>query len=304
MAQVILRLTLSTNAIGPFNIYQDDLTNLIQSNVTRDQLMAGVVLDLIGSPEGVTHNIILENKQVGCENETIIKEIEVFDSTPLPTPTNTPTPTVTSTPTPTVTPTVTSTPAPSGTPAPTQTPTPSNGTFTGLLLIEPISLLSQVTDKLLELGITFPDFLGFTNAYFPTSSDALHAYMQLFAEDLVGGLQWYPISIPSTGDRAYLFDEISLPAGTVPEKAWYTFVIPDESMGGNILTQIEKGTTSSYGTTIHLESSLYNFGTVNYTGPLFANKNYRFYSTWSDQALRLDNTSEALYFRGKFKITL
>jgi hypothetical protein len=304
MAQVILRLTLSTNAIGPFNIYQDDLTNLIQSDVTRDQLMSGVVLDLIGSPEGVTYNIILENKQEGCEDETITKEIKVFDSTPLPTPTNTPTPTLTNTPTPTVTPTVTSTPPPSGTPAPTPTPTSSDGTLTGLLLIEPASLVSNITDKFNELGITSPNFIGFNNAYASLTEESFLTYMGLFAEDLVDGLMWLPITIPSTGDRQYLFDEVIIPAGTITENAWYTFVIPDESMGGNILTQIEKGTSSSYGTTIYLESSIYNFGTVYYNGVTFQNKNYRFYSTWFDQALRLNNSTEDLYFRGKIKITL
>jgi hypothetical protein len=169
-------------------------------------------------------------------------------------------------------------------------------------LVEPISLTSAVTEKLIELGITFPDFLGFNNSYVPTTTESLHMYMRLFGENLVPGLEWYPIFIPSSGDRQNLFDEIKINAGTINEKAWYTFVIPDESMDGYILTQIEKGTTSSFGTTIHLESTLYNFGSVYYNGLTFANKNYRFYSTWFDQALRLDNTSEDLYFRGKIKI--
>lgn len=298
MAQVILRLTLSTNAIGPFNVYQDDITNLIQSNVTRDQLIAGLVLDLPGSPEGVSYNILLENLQENCDNQIISKEIIVYDTTPLPTPTNTPTPTVTTTPTNTPTPTPTSTPPPSGTPEPTPTPTPTNGTLTGILLIEPISLALDVTNKLNELGVDFPDFLGFNNAYPPVSEEALHMYMRLFGDDLVPGLLWFPLTIPSTGDKQYLFNEIIIPSGTIPEKAWYTFVIPDESMGGFILTKIEKGTSSSYGTNIYLESSLYNFGSIYYNGLTFANKNYRFYSTWFDQALRLDNTNEALYFRG------
>jgi len=53
MSQVIIRLTLSSNAIGPFNIYTGStLTTPIKSQQTRDHIIAGVELDLPGTPSG------------------------------------------------------------------------------------------------------------------------------------------------------------------------------------------------------------------------------------------------------------
>jgi hypothetical protein len=94
----IVRLTSNSNALGPFNIYIDDVIYL--SAVTRNEMLDGVVITLeCGTP------------------------------TPTQTPTNTPTPsfTPTNTPTPSETPTNTPTPTttPTNTPTPTFTPTPS-----------------------------------------------------------------------------------------------------------------------------------------------------------------------------------
>jgi hypothetical protein len=94
----IVRLTSNSNALGPFNIYIDDVIYL--SAVTRNEMLNGVVITLeCGTP------------------------------TPTQTPTNTPTPsfTPTNTPTPTETPTNTPTPTTTATntPTPTLTPTPS-----------------------------------------------------------------------------------------------------------------------------------------------------------------------------------
>jgi len=86
----IVRLTSNSNAIGPFNVYIDDVIYL--SDVTREEMIDGVVIVLdCGTP------------------------------TPTPTPTITPTPsfTPTNTPTPTETPTNTPTPTHTSTPSPT-----------------------------------------------------------------------------------------------------------------------------------------------------------------------------------------
>ena len=49
MSQVIIRLTLSSNAVGPFDIHTGSTATVpIRTGVTRDQLVAGVVLDLPG----------------------------------------------------------------------------------------------------------------------------------------------------------------------------------------------------------------------------------------------------------------
>jgi hypothetical protein len=94
----IVRLTNNSNALGPFNVFIDDVIYL--SAVTRSEMIGGVVVTLqCGTP------------------------------TPTQTPTNTPTPsfTPTQTQTPSETPTQTPTPTetPTQTPTPTHTPTPS-----------------------------------------------------------------------------------------------------------------------------------------------------------------------------------
>jgi hypothetical protein len=94
----IVRLTSNSNALGPFNVFVDDVIYL--SAVTRNEMLFGVVVTLeCGTP------------------------------TPTQTPTNTPTPsfTPTQTQTPSETPTNTPTPTetPTQTPTPTHTPTPS-----------------------------------------------------------------------------------------------------------------------------------------------------------------------------------
>ena len=328
MTQVILRLTLSSNSIGPFNVYIDSLdTDPIHSGVSRDQLTAGLVLTLQGTTGGTIYKIIVENLQENCENTTIVKEITVFDNTPEPTLTptqtptqsNQPTPTQTQTPTPTLTATVTPTPSltmgatPSTTPTltatPTNTPTPSVTPTTSLpptgkalLLIEPISLGDEVSDAMNTLGTEYPDFLGFSRLNMFRSEQSMDNYMMLYSGNLVDGLLWYELNIPLTGPRQGLFYEIGIPMGTVNEFAWYTFVIPTEFMGGpnNNLTIIEKGSQPN-GTDVSIvtESAVYNYGSVYYNGPTFLNKNYKFYTTWPDQALRLDNSSTDLFFRGK-----
>jgi hypothetical protein len=87
----IVRLTSNSNALGPFNVYIDDVIYL--SAVTRNEMLYGVVVTLeCGTP------------------------------TPTQTPTNTPTPSFTPTNTPTPTETPTNTPTPTLTPTPSATP--------------------------------------------------------------------------------------------------------------------------------------------------------------------------------------
>jgi len=72
MSQVIIRLTLSSNAIGPFDIHTGSTqTTPIKTGVSRDQITAGVVLDLPGSVAGIQYTIFVVNKQPGCNNETV-----------------------------------------------------------------------------------------------------------------------------------------------------------------------------------------------------------------------------------------
>ena len=90
MSQVIIRLTLSSNAIGPFDIHTGSTATVpIRTGITRDQIVAGVVLDLPGSVAGIEYTIFVVNKQPGCNDETVSKKIIVYDDdvTPTPTPT-------------------------------------------------------------------------------------------------------------------------------------------------------------------------------------------------------------------------
>jgi len=124
--------------------------------------------------------------------------------------------------------------------------------------------------------------------------------MEMFATSAVTLPDYYTINIPQSGGRAYLFDEIEIPAGTVSEQAWYTFFIPQDSLSGSTsrMTQIEFGTTDTYGTTINMESTVYDFGLISYSGSVFDNTDYRVYTTWTDTPLRKDNTSNDFFFRG------
>ena len=113
----IVRLTSNSNALGPFNVYIDDVIYL--SDVTRDEMIDGVVVDLnCGTPTPTPTPTVTPTPSFTPTNT----------QTPTETPTNTPTPsfTPTNTQTPTETPTNTPTPTetPTNTPTPTETPIP------------------------------------------------------------------------------------------------------------------------------------------------------------------------------------
>ena len=79
MAQVILRLTLSNNSVGPDDIYTGFTSGVpILSNQTRDQLVAGVVYDFPAEPTGTTYSLTLVNKEVGCNDKSIRKNIIIY----------------------------------------------------------------------------------------------------------------------------------------------------------------------------------------------------------------------------------
>lgn len=120
----IVRITPTTNAIGPFNVYIGSTgTTPVYSAQTRTQMINGVVVQL---GPCVTPTPTPTPTVTGTPGTTPTQT-----STPSPTPTNTGTPpsTPTQTPTPSVSPTTTSTPTqtPSGSPTetPTQTQTPT-----------------------------------------------------------------------------------------------------------------------------------------------------------------------------------
>src|SRR6056300_1167168 len=82
MAQVVLRLTLGTNAIGPFSIYTGSTsTTPILTGQTRDQLVAGVVYDFPATTGGTQYTLTFENNQPGCGDQTVTKQIIIYGTT-------------------------------------------------------------------------------------------------------------------------------------------------------------------------------------------------------------------------------
>jgi len=142
---------------------------------------------------------------------------------------------------------------------------------------------------------------GFTNGTGPTNTSDILTYMTMYATSGVAGLPTVVSStIPQSGPSQYLFDEIIISTGTVPENAWYTLLIPQDSIGSstNRLTKILQDTSTAYGNELTTSSTYYNLGLVNFSGSGFANTNYRLYTTFNSQNLRLNNTSSPLYFKG------
>jgi hypothetical protein len=134
----IVRLSSTSNALGPFNVYIDSiLTTPIYSAQTRTQMLNGVVVTFecvtptpTPTPTPTSAAVTPTNTPTNTETPTVTP---TNSATPGETPTQTPTPSITAsqtqTPTPSVTTTQTATVTPSitasQTPSQTQTPTPS-----------------------------------------------------------------------------------------------------------------------------------------------------------------------------------
>jgi hypothetical protein len=162
----IVRLTSNSNALGPFNVYLDDV--IYYSAQTRTQMLNGVVVIIeCGTPTPTPTPTVTPTSQTPTPTPT--------SQTPTPTPTNTvtpsitptiglsPTPTPTLTSTPTVTPTNTSTP----TVTPTNTPTPSSAPFSAYLFPEPqdSTSLNDLGQFMFDAGAT--SFFGWGNSGTP-----------------------------------------------------------------------------------------------------------------------------------------
>ena len=79
MAQIIVRLTLSSNAVGPFDIFTGSTETVpIGENFTRDELIYGVNINLDGSTQGTPYTLFIVSKESDCGN-VISKNILVYD---------------------------------------------------------------------------------------------------------------------------------------------------------------------------------------------------------------------------------
>ena len=197
----IVRLSSTSNAIGPFNVYIDSiLTTPVYSAQTRTEMLNGVVVSLgcatpTPTPTPTPTSAAVTPTQTPTNTETptntpTLTQTPTQTGTPNATPTNTPTETSTQTPTPSITASQTQTPTQTPTPSitasqtqtPTQTPTPTNtetptqtptqtpthtpsatpAVLPAYLFIEPTSANTQFSSYFVSLGS--PGFFrGFSN---------------------------------------------------------------------------------------------------------------------------------------------
>lgn len=307
MSQVILRLSLDSNAIGPFSIYTGSTsTQPLLTGQTRDQLVAGVVINLDAAVTGTTYTLIFQNNQPNCDQNTVSKQITVYGND------NTPTPTPTQTPTPTVTPNLSPSGTPTQTPTPTSTPPPA-GNNIAYLFIEPQNNSSDIGGYMYNNYSAFTDFFGFTNLSSPDFSNQnqfeidMNYYIDysgwtdstlpLIRTQLVpqssGGLDSFGNTIVE-----FNFTTHEIPSGTVNGSGWYTWIIPTSATNGMIQTIIDLSINGNQNNFISFgtDSSLYQHE-FEYTGTNIPSGIYRVYSSFVDPAFYIAN-SQDIYFKG------
>lgn len=261
MCQVVLSLSLSSNAVGPFNVYTGSTaTTPILTELTREHLITGVSYDFPAEPTGTTYTIIFENTQPDCDesDEKILsKTIILYSEIP---------------------------------PA--------------YLLIEPQSIGNDVAE-FMNNNNGSNGFYGLwaSLGFGPTTDEEITNYMKFFAiNEGIGNVpNIISIEIPQTGSTQFLFDEVTIEAGLIGEEAWYTFFIPDDSIGGvgtsNRVTKINIKEGFGDSTEKVMSSTWYN--TIKSINPddRYIAGTYRMYSTYPDVIMRLQNNNE-IKFRG------
>ena len=158
-------------------------------------------------------------------------------------------------------------------------------------------------------------FYGFTNGLQPQNVNDVLKYMEYFSTFEGQGNIPLIIQIPipqvgggvdSEGNEIvqYNFTTTQIASGTVPEQAWYTFIIPDDSIGGtssgNRQFSIDFSDGNGPGTfeTAIMTQEYYNFEPVVNPGGVYVNGSYRMYTTFTSEPFFLDNTGKTLYFKG------
>jgi hypothetical protein len=214
--------------------------------------------------------------------------------------------------TPTITPTATATVTPTTTPTPTVTPSEA-GLAPAYLLIEPTSIATDIGTYMDNQGASW---FGYSNSLTPTDIDDIQDYLDFFS--LSAGTGSVPEiitqTIPQTGGGTdsegnsivqYNFVTTEVPSGTVSGNAYYTWLIPDDSIGGtgsgNRQTNIDVSFGNGPNTFVNetMDSVVYDYGTIVNPGGPFANGTYRMYSTNTiGSGFYFDNTSTTIYFKG------
>jgi hypothetical protein len=157
-------------------------------------------------------------------------------------------------------------------------------------------------------------FFGFTNTTAPSNNSDVEKYLDYFS--LSGGTGGVPSivtqTIPQIGGGTdsegntivqYNFLTTEINSGTISGNAWYTWVIPDESIGGLLSNNRQTSIDLSFGagpttfTVKNTASSVYTYFVTN-PGGSFANGRYRLYTTYVDASFYLNNSSTTIYFKG------
>lgn len=162
-------------------------------------------------------------------------------------------------------------------------------------------------------------FYGFTNGSGPTNINDVEDYLDFYIASAGTGnvpaiiSQTIPQTTTGGNDSEgnaiiqYNFTTIEVASGTISGDAYYTFLIPDESIGGTSSGNRQTNIDVSNGTGANsftsppptMDSTVYNYGTVVNPGGVFENGTYRLYSTNTvGSGLYFNNTSTTLYFKG------
>jgi hypothetical protein len=160
-------------------------------------------------------------------------------------------------------------------------------------------------------------FFGFNNGSGPTSSNEIRTYMDYYSVNQ--GTGNVPLVISQTIPQAsggndsfnnaiqqYNFVTTKVTQGTVAGNAWYTWLIPDDSIGGVGTTDRQLSIDLSFNngpqgfTTETMSSTFYNIGPMIFVvgSGAYAAGQYRLYTTYLSQPFSRNNTNGDLYFKG------
>jgi hypothetical protein len=79
MAEIIIRLTVDSNAIGPFSVYTGSTsTEPIISGATRFDLQKGTVINLPGEDTGIEYTIYVKEDREGSESPVVAKKVVIY----------------------------------------------------------------------------------------------------------------------------------------------------------------------------------------------------------------------------------
>tara|TARA_R110000868_G_scaffold375057_1_gene639512 strand:- start:145 stop:657 length:513 start_codon:yes stop_codon:yes gene_type:complete len=157
---------------------------------------------------------------------------------------------------------------------------------------------------------------GYTNGSAPTSISDVQKYIEYFninsGSGEVPAIQSVVIPQVSGGEDSegnaivrYNFTTLTIPSGTISGEAYYTWFIPDDSIGGTSSGDRQTVIDVSFGQGPNtfspeiMDSGLYNFNPIVNPGGNFINGSYRVYSTNSiGSGFFFDNEGTTIYFKG------